>query len=146
MKHVCRFILLISQLAFAGTCPTGQMKDESSLLQLEQNWAHGLERHDADAVGCILADEFQDVEPDGEVRDRASSLAHIEHRRPGHNQLSEMAAHVYGDFGYVRGLNTVLDADGKALAKVRFTDIFVYRDGRWLAVAAQESLVAEQPR
>jgi hypothetical protein len=50
---------------------------------------------------------------------------------------------VYGEVGYVRGLNTVTDGDGKILAKVRFTDIFVYRQGRWLAVAAQESLVAE---
>jgi hypothetical protein len=37
----------------------------------------------------------------------------------------------------------VIDADGQVRAKVRFTDIFVYREGRWLAVAGQESLVSE---
>jgi hypothetical protein len=57
--------------------------------------------------------------------------------------LSELHPHVYGEFGYVRGLSTVLDADGKIRARVRFTDIFVYREGRWLAVAGQESLVKE---
>ena len=145
MKYIW-FMALICPLAFAASCPTGQMKNESALVQLEQSWAHALEQHDADAVGCILGEEFQDIEPDGELRDRSSSLAHIAHRRPGHNQLSELAAHVHGDFGYVRGLNTVLDPEGKALARVRFTDIFVYRDGRWLAVAAQESLVAETPK
>jgi hypothetical protein len=26
-------------------------------------------------------------------------------------------------------------------AKVRFTDVYVYREGRWLAVAGQETLL-----
>jgi ketosteroid isomerase-like protein len=68
-----------------------------------------------------------------------------------HHELSEMRAQVHGDFGYIRGLATAIavpgkdaqgkDAQGKVLAKVRFTDIYVYRDGRWQAVAAHESLL-----
>jgi hypothetical protein len=77
------------------------------------------------------------------LRDRAENLASIPHRRPGNNQLSELHPHVYGEFGYVRGLNTVLDAEWKIRAMVRFTDIFVYREGVWLAVAGQESMVKE---
>ncbi len=77
------------------------------------------------------------------LRDRAENLASVIHRQPGRNQLSELHPHVYGEFGYVRGLNTVIDADGQPRDKVRFTDIFVYREGRWLAVAGQESLVSE---
>jgi hypothetical protein len=83
------------------------------------------------------------VDLDGMLRDRAENLASVTSRRPGRNQLSELRAHVYGDFGYVRGLNTVTDTDGKIRARVRFTDIFVYREGRWLAVAGQEALVSE---
>jgi ketosteroid isomerase-like protein len=146
VKPALCFTLLICRLAVAGNCPTTQAKDESALVQLEQSWAQALERHDSDAVGCILAEEFQDVDPDGKLHDRAQSLANIAHRRPGHNQLSELRPHVYGDFGYVRGLNTVIDAEGRTRAKVRFTDIFVYREGRWLAVAGQESLVSETPK
>jgi ketosteroid isomerase-like protein len=146
VKHTLWFTLLICPFAFASSCPVGQTKDEAALVQLEQSWAQALERHDSDAVACILADEFQDIDPDGNLRERAESLARIAHRRPGRNQLSELYPHVYGEVGYVRGLNTVLDAEGKALARVRFTDIFVYREGRWLAVAAQESLVAEIPK
>jgi hypothetical protein len=29
------------------------------------------------------------------------------------------------------------------VASVRFTDIFAYRDGRWVALAGQETLVPE---
>lgn len=142
MKHTLWLTLLICPLAF-GSCPKGQAKDESALLQLEQSWAQALDQHDADAVGCLLAEEFQEVDLNGMLRDRAENLASIPHRRPGHNQLSELHPHVYGEFGYVRGLNTVLDAEGKIRAMVRFTDIFVYREGVWLAVAGQESMVKE---
>lgn len=141
-----RYALLLavvvgSAFACAENCPANQAKDGSALIQLEQNWAKALEHHDADAVGCILAPEFQDADPDGQLHDRAETLAAIPKRRPGVNQLSELDPHVYGDFGYIRGLATLVDGNGEVKAKVRFTDVYVYRDGRWLAVAGQESLL-----
>jgi hypothetical protein len=48
-----------------------------------------------------------------------------------------------GDLGYIRGLTTVLDPTRQVLARVRFTDIFVYRHGRWLAVAGEESPISD---
>ena len=45
--------------------------------------------------------------------------------------------------GYIRGLNTVLDPIRKVLARMRCTEIFVYRDGRWLAVAGEESPISD---
>jgi len=143
MKTIWIALLVLSPLQFAAACPVGQAKNGDALVEVEQTWAKALEKKDVGTVSCILAEEFQDIEPDGEVRDRASSLEHIAHRRPGSNRLSELTPHVYGEVAYVRGLNTVVDADGKSLARVRFTDIFVYREGRWLAVAGQESLVSD---
>lgn len=58
MKHTLWFTLLICPLAFGGSCPSGQTKEESALVRLEQSGAQALERHDSDAVGCILAEEF----------------------------------------------------------------------------------------
>jgi hypothetical protein len=51
---------------------------------------------------------------------------------------------VYGNFGYVRGLGGIRSDDGKFHAKNRFTDIFVYRDGRWQCVAGHESHFPEE--
>lgn len=136
-------LFFLSSVAFAAECPKNQPKDGSTLVHLEQNWAEALARHDADAVGCILADEFQDVDPNGQLHDRADTLAAVPRRKPGTNQLSELKPHVYGDFGYIRGLATLVDAQGKTVARVRFTDIYLYRYGRWLAVAGQESLLPQ---
>src|SRR5258708_33968070 len=68
-------------------------------------------------------------------------LEDIPDRKPGTNHLSEMRAHVEGDFGFTRGLATLVDASGKVIARVRFTDVFTYRDGRWRALAGHESLL-----
>lgn len=134
-------LLIFSPTLLAANCPAPQAKDGSALIHLEQGWAQALEVHDADAVGCILADEFQDVDPEGKQHDRAETLAQVPHRRPGKNILSELDPHVYGDFGYIRGLATLVDGQGKVIARVRFTDIYIYRDQRWLAVAGQESML-----
>lgn len=142
MKHTLWLAIVLSaSMAFAADCPKNQPKDGSALAQHEQDWAAALARHDADAVGCILADDFQDVDPNGQIHDRAETLAGIPHRKPGTNRLSELTPHVYGDVGYIRGLATLVDAEGKVKARVRFTDIYVYREGRWLCVAGQESLL-----
>jgi len=143
-RLLCASLLALSSVgALAATCPAPQSKDGQALVQLEQSWARALEVHDADAVGCILADEFQDADPNGKLHDRSETLAQVPHRRPGKNILSELDPHVFGDFGYIRGLATLVDGQGKTIARVRFTDIYVYRDQRWQAVAGQESMLPE---
>jgi ketosteroid isomerase-like protein len=126
-----------------ASCP-GQARDEQALLQLEQTWAKALEQHDTAAVACLLADEFQDADVDGKVHDRSEALSRIPQRRPSSNHLEDMHARIYGDAAFLRGLNQVTDPSGKVLARVRFTDIFIYRDGRWQAVAGHETLVSER--
>ena len=127
----------------AATCPS-QPKTEAALLDLERSWAKALQQHDADTVSCFLSDEFQDAGVEGELNDRAATLARIPKRGPNQNRLEDLHAHIYGDAAYVRGLNQVLDPSGKPLARVRFTDIFVYRDGRWRAVAGHETLLPDE--
>ena len=143
--------LLALLLAFplganAADCPKNQPKTEGALLELEQNWAAALSRKDADAVACMLAEEFEDADVDGSLHSRSQTLEGVPHRKPGVNHLSEMHAHVEGNAGFTRGLATLVDADGKVVARVRFTDVFVYRDGRWQALAGHESLLGEAKR
>jgi ketosteroid isomerase-like protein len=138
--------LLLFVPALAKDCPKDQPKTEAALLQLDQNWADALSHKDADTVACMVADEFEDADVDGSLHTRSQMLAHIPERRPGSNHLTEMRAHVEGSFGFVRGLNQVLDPAGKLVARVRFTDIFTYRDGRWQALAGHETLVGEASR
>jgi ketosteroid isomerase-like protein len=138
------FLLLASPL-FAADCPK-HAKTPDALVEIEHTWAKSLETHDAAALACILADEFEDYSANGAVYSRSQVLEYLPQRKPSHNELSDIHPHVNGDMGYVRGLNTVILPDGTVKAKVRFTDIFNYRDDRWVAVAGQEALVEETPK
>ena len=143
---IAPILLLLALPALAADCPNNQPKTEAALLELEQGWAQALGRHDADTVACMVAEEFEDAEVDGSLHTRSQMLAHIPQRKPGSNHLTAMRAHVEGSFAFVRGLNEVLDPSGKIVARVRFTDIFTYRDGRWQALAGHETLLGEASR
>jgi hypothetical protein len=145
VKHAWVWFLALCPMAYAGPCPAGQPKDGSALVQNEQTWAKALEQRDSATLSCLLAKEFEDAGPDGALEDRDTTLTKAAQHKPVHHELTEMHAYVNGDFGYIRGLATAVDAQGKAQARVRFTDIYVYRDGRWQAVAAHESMLPATP-
>ncbi len=123
----------------AASCPAGQAKDEATLVQIEQTWARALEEQDVQALSCILAGEFEDSDPEGKLSDRKATLAKAVGGPSIHHELSDLHAHLYGDFGYIRGVAKAMNRQTKIIAKVRFTDVYVYRDGRWQCVAAHES-------
>ena len=139
-------LLALASCALAVDCPKNQPKTEAVLIELEQNWAAALSRKDADTVACMVAGEFEDADVDGSLHTRSQTLEHIPNRKPGVNHLSEMRAHVEGNYGFTRGLATLVDASGKVIARVRFTDVFTYRDGRWQALAGHETLLSEASR
>jgi len=140
------FVILLSLPALAADCPKNQPRTEAALIALENSWADALSRKDADTVACMLADKFEEADVDGSLHTRAENLEKIPNRKPGVNHLSEMRAHVEGNFGFTRGLATLVDASGNVIARVRFTDVFTYRDGRWQALAGHESLLSQASR
>ena len=145
MKSVFPLLLLCS-LAHGAVCPTGQPKDQVALVQIEHVWLRAVEQHDRAALGCILADEFDEADSAGSLIGRPAMLASAANRgsvQPA-VELSDLHAHVYGDFAYARGLAVIKSDDGKPPLKSRFTDIFIYRDGRWQCVAGHESHFPEE--
>jgi hypothetical protein len=137
------WMLLLCSMAYAEPCPTAQIKDGSALVEAEQTWARSLEHQETAALGCILADEFEDAGPDGNLTDRATTLAKAAEHRAVHHELSDLHPHVQGDFGYIRGQAAAVDAQGKVVARVRFTDVYAFREGRWQCVAGHESIMSE---
>jgi ketosteroid isomerase-like protein len=148
VKIISLLVILLTFVLslFAADCPKNQPGTEAALIEAEQNWAAALNRKDAPAVACLLADEFEDADVDGSLHTRSQTLDHIPNKKPGTNQLSELRAHIEGNIGFTRGLATLVDPSGKVVARVRFTDIFTYRDGRWQALAGQESLLGGASR
>lgn len=131
-------LLLLCSLAHGASCPTGQAKDEATLVEIEQTWARVIEQNNMPALECILAAEFEEAGSAGELIDRAQMLASAAKSGDVHYELSAMRAHLYGNFAYLRGVGVSRSA-GKPTVKHLFTDIFVYRDKRWQCVAGHQS-------
>jgi ketosteroid isomerase-like protein len=140
MKYLVPVLVLCScSFAYGEGCPKAQRKDPATLIQIEQLWVQAAEHQDKAALNCILADEFEEAEFDGSLIGRQAMLASADRPSTVHFELSDMHAHLYGNSAYVRGVGGTRSADGKFHAKNRFTDIFVYRDGRWQCMAGHES-------
>ena len=57
---------------------------------------------------------------------------------PGTKHFEELRVRIYGDVAIATGIvNTIQDPGAKA-KRNSFTDVFVRRNGKWLAVNAQE--------
>ena len=137
MKTLC-CLLLLRSFAYGVPCPKNQTKDEATLVHIENTWLRAVEQHDTATLGSILAAEFEEANLAGSLISRSQMLASAENRGDVRYQLSEMHAHVYGDFAYVRGMG-VASQSGQPPVRSRFSDIFLYREARWQCVAGHES-------
>ena len=109
-------------------------------------------RGDTAPAARILAEDYVGVTGDGLRETKAQALAKM--RRDGTTaaggtsdslQLDSMTVRVYGDAGVAQASVTLRMRNGRQPATVRLrnTDVFVWRDGRWQIVASHLSRVAE---
>lgn len=127
---------------------TGQpINDQQQLAYMEMDWNDAAKRHDAGWVERNYAPFASDISGlTGGIENRAQA---VESERTDKTvlellELSELNARVEGDVGVVTGVNRVKgkDAQGKPFdRRVRFTDTFIKRDGRWQVWATQGTTI-----
>lgn len=146
MNNVGRLLLaaLLSAAQAAAFAGSSGLVDEAAvdktLIHLEHVWVRALEEHDVPVLQRILADDFIDTSYRGRLRTKADLLAGRVSADIASERLSELKVRVFGNTAVVTGLNTVTGTKQAWAARVRFTDVFVRRNGRWQAVSAQETL------
>jgi hypothetical protein len=72
------------------------------------------------------------------LRTNAEQLAGRVDSGIGSERPGELSVRVFGDAAIITGRNTITGVQRARTARIRFTDVFVRRDGRWQAVGAQE--------
>jgi len=116
--------------------------DRDALIALENDWLKN--EHNAAELERILAADFLHPVVTGDVLNKAQHIkfSSIHLSAPDLTQHFEgLQVRVYGDVGIVNGLVVTTNKDGNTADKTVFTDVFVYRDGRWQAINAQENAV-----
>ncbi len=83
-----------------------------------------------------------DIAWSGELRNRESMLTNLRmnRKRMGESNFGDLTTQAYGTVGIVRGLN-VITTKRFGTVRVRFTDVFLKRNGKWRAIDSQETLV-----
>ena len=109
-------------------------------MAFDQTWLEVLSKKDPAALNCMLAPDFVDISRKGELRPKEQVLRELPLRQDQYQQkLTDVDAKLYGDTAVVRGVNVITDKKGSEVLRIRFTDVLRFADGRWLAVAAQET-------
>ena len=111
---------------------------EQEIKTLEQRWLDNEDR--ADVVQSILADDFVHVLPGGFIS-KDEQLNYVR-QHPGvfhgPKHFEELKVRIYGQVAIAIGIVSSVREGKESPARFMFTDVFVRRAGRWLAVNAQE--------
>ncbi|HXT86346.1 MAG TPA: nuclear transport factor 2 family protein [Verrucomicrobiae bacterium] len=126
---------------------TSQSAAQQAVTQLEQKWLQN--EDDPATLNSILADDFVHVLPSGFIS-KQQHIAFVQahpQQKLLKRHFEQLRVRVYGNVAIANGIVAELPAkaakDGAAL-KMLFTDVFVFRNGRWQAVNAQETPMVQK--
>jgi hypothetical protein len=119
--------------------------DQDVLIDLEHRWNEAFYRKDTRFIESILADEFMATYDDGSRGDKAKELAlAAEFNQAVESAIpDEFTVKVFRDTAVVWfTLKLVGTRQGqRSEMQLRYTDVWVIRDGRWLCVSTQSTRV-----
>jgi ketosteroid isomerase-like protein len=119
--------------------------DQQVLIGLERSWNDAFYRKDVAFIASILADDFVATYDDGNRGDKARELAlAAEFNQQVESAIQdEFMVRVYGDTALVWfTLRLVGVKQGqRAELTLRYTDVWVIREGRWQCVSTQSTRV-----
>jgi hypothetical protein len=151
MKYVCCLLaataILLCVLPTSGDEKRTNDGDRDALIALENEWLHN--EHNATELEHILAADFLHPVVTGDVLNKAQHIKFSSTHLPPPDltkHFEGLQVRVYGNVGVVNGFVVATNKNGKVVGKTVFTDVFVFRDGRWQAINAQENAVQSSER
>jgi len=144
MRRGFPLLLILASLALVQNVSMAQ-GDETKIIALENLWNQMQLNHDADAMGKLLDEDFVFTDYDGAVMSKEQFLETI---RDKSYQLTveaseNMKLHRHGDTVVVIGATHEKGTyKGKPYQhQGRFTDTWMKKNGQWLCIASQLSLI-----
>jgi hypothetical protein len=117
--------------------------DRQVIVELENEWLGHIS--DGPTLERILADDFMHPVPAGLFLTKQQhiqwAVAHP-HVASWRGTFERLDVRIYGKTAIATGIVSATDHPGNKPQRAIFTDVFVFRDGRWKAVNAQENEIA----
>ena len=118
-----------------------------AVMKLEGKWVRAVLRRDAKALGRILADDYIGIGSDGEVRDKARTLAELKSAAVGFKSFTQEGFDVRydGNTATVTGRATVtaLVEEQAVSSRFSYTRVYVRRKGGWQVARSSTTRVDE---
>ncbi|HKC47024.1 MAG TPA: nuclear transport factor 2 family protein [Gemmatimonadales bacterium] len=138
----CAAVVIMTCLAGPALSAQGAAA-EDSVRAAEQARGEALLKADTVALSRLVADEFVEISRLGQIRTRADNIRDI---ASGDLKLTSvrydsLVVRIYGDVAVLRGIadNTGSFRGFPFSGRIRYTRVFVRRDGRWQAVTMQQT-------
>ena len=136
-------VLAVWAVTTSAAQPRTVESDQQVLIKLEKGWNDAFYRKDVAFIKNILADEFIATYDDGSRGDKAKELALVTefNQQVESATQDEFTVKVYRETAVVWfTLHLVGPKQGKrSELTLRYTDVWVMRDGRWLCVSSQST-------
>jgi ketosteroid isomerase-like protein len=134
--------LYLAALVVAVAIPTASQQphgDSGALQSIERDWLNAEKNHDADLFEEFVADDWIAITPDGKNQTKAERAAEIKASHITSATMGDMKVRVFGDTAVVTGSDDEVSEEGEKNSNSHYvwTDVFVKRHGKWLAVASQ---------
>jgi ketosteroid isomerase-like protein len=146
-RHQLLFCALAVGWAVTASASQSQpvKSDQQILIELERAWNAAIYRNDLAFIENILADEFMATYDDGSQGDKARELALTAafNQQVESSIQDEFTVKIYQDTAVVWfRLRLVGIRQGqRAEVTFRYTDVFVWREGRWQCVSVHSTRV-----
>jgi hypothetical protein len=120
---------------------------EAYMRKAEADWAEVAARAMPGLMERILADDYVGVNSDNAVRDKGKMIAQAAEPRSGKfvsSTLEYVNYRHFGDTVLAQGQEAVHRKDGGPDLRLIWTDVWMWRDGKWQIVASQDNVLGEK--
>jgi hypothetical protein len=138
-------VTLVLALTLLAHQPVDPSTTTRELTEIEGRLATTWRSGDCDAWGAIVAPEWSVTHITGAMMTRAEALRMCKAPEGTLQTLisDDLSVRAFGDAAVVTGRTTATTAGANPQTVIlRFTDVFIRRDGRWQAVASQATRLA----
>jgi Ketosteroid isomerase homolog len=147
-KSLFAIAAALSLLMTASVVAQSTGNTEEQIEKLENDRAQAVVKGDVASLDKMTSDDYTIIDRAGRMRDKQATMAAIKSGdiKLTSNKLSDLKVRVYGDTAVVTGRS---DAEGSingtpSNGPVRFTRVYVKKDGQWQSVAFQQTPITSQ--
>jgi ketosteroid isomerase-like protein len=114
------------------------------LEAIEERLASAWKNRDCAGWGTLLADDWSVTHIDANLITKPQALEMCRSGPAVTSTLDQLAVRLYGDTAIVTGrTHASVNGDAPQAVILRFTDVFVRREGRWMVIASHATRVPD---